>query len=365
MRVLLALALTGCVSSETTAGGDCGDAGLGEACRTGAGAAHFCALDSDEERVCVSVCANAKNLGEATGEVGAVCEVTADCSGFDVRCDNQRLGGDSTCRCVSDAPEACAVAAGRWLVETTCRSPQDGPDGMCVYDRIPEEVSVTLVATMSVLASDDAARVGLEYARTVCTDSRAVFSRESGELREESTWSMLSDTRFTIQSESVYMGQVVQRCTGTAVLHIRGGSGPVVEAERQPAQSCDAFHPEFPAGLDVSGEWQVRRSCVVDGACTRDDEAWALTFAAGAAPSEVMLTAADGWTATGLLDGPTLRWMGGVDGMEFGAFGFQGEAAFVGTSEVLPPGATTFCTYAGSKGQPPAAPGPNPPCPEP
>ena len=32
MRVLLALELTGCVSSETTAGGDCGDAGLGEAC---------------------------------------------------------------------------------------------------------------------------------------------------------------------------------------------------------------------------------------------------------------------------------------------------------------------------------------------
>lgn len=115
-----------------------------ESCPQNEGFAQIC-IQTEFGTDCVNVCENAKNQGPSNGQTGDFCETDADCTsdpteGIFLTCDNDQLGGGSTCRCVAtEGPDETVcpvvdVAPGTVPFEGACDDDADCADGLPCID---------------------------------------------------------------------------------------------------------------------------------------------------------------------------------------------------------------------------------------
>lgn len=131
-----ALSLVACDSNAVASGtlDEC-TFGADETCPQDEGFAQIC-VSGDFFEECVNVCRDATNLGPPNGNEGDFCEMDAQC-GAGLACDNDALGGLSSCTCVFDPNGDCPVvdvAAGSVDFGGDCDSDTDCAEGMPCID---------------------------------------------------------------------------------------------------------------------------------------------------------------------------------------------------------------------------------------
>ncbi len=359
----------------------------GSACPGTADHANFCEIDGGGcWLTCTNVCENPVDFPRFSVSPGGTCENDDDCAG-DATCDNDTVGGTSSCTCI--APPTCenvldvafwsplllgsCTAAnfvhdfggtvGEWFVDRTCRA----KDGNCVQadDEIFIGRDASDTTDLCWVADDE------QYYQGRMCGSDFSFSRTaSNQNLETGVFHFSTEDAFEgnwiIYDEEG--GEIIARCRGFG-----STTGNPIEAP-----SCEDYDPfgnaPPPNGQRYDGVFIERFNCVSDGECVDQDESGTIVITKGAAPDAYMLSGDNGYyQGTATLVGMELVWSASFhdpafpegDYTETGTYTFSDSDNFSVASSyrITPTGKRGTCIGYARRNATPPAPDPYPPCP--